>query len=106
MHCRVRSSRSVPPSQITPKICVNSIGCGENATAASSAIAYIQSRTAAWGAAMQKLLRAVGATVAVAVAGMSTAWGADMPVKAPIRAPAAAAVYNWTGFYVGGNIGG
>jgi outer membrane immunogenic protein len=32
------------------------------------------------------------------------AMGADMPVKAPAAAPLAA--YNWTGFYVGGDVGG
>src|SRR5579864_8842916 len=32
---------------------------------------------------------------------------ADMPVKAPIyKAPVLAPVYNWTGFYLGGHIGG
>jgi outer membrane immunogenic protein len=32
---------------------------------------------------------------------------ADLPVKAPPRAPAVVAVaYNWTGFYIGGNCGG
>jgi len=30
---------------------------------------------------------------------------ADIPVKAPVRAPVAAPVYNWTGFYIGGNVG-
>jgi len=30
---------------------------------------------------------------------------ADLPVKAPIGASPQASVYNWTGFYVGGNIG-
>jgi len=34
------------------------------------------------------------------------AYAADMPVKAPVHsAPAAAMPYNWTGFYVGGNVG-
>lgn len=33
-----------------------------------------------------------------------SAWGADMPLKAPPPAPAA--VYSWTGCYVGGNVGG
>ena len=32
------------------------------------------------------------------------ATAADLPVKAPIR-PAAVSVVNWTGFYIGGNIG-
>ena len=32
---------------------------------------------------------------------------ADIPVKAPVVAPVMApAVYNWSGFYIGGNIGG
>ncbi|HSV23009.1 MAG TPA: hypothetical protein VLJ17_08270, partial [Xanthobacteraceae bacterium] len=32
---------------------------------------------------------------------------ADLPVKAPVyKAPIAVPVYNWTGFYVGANIGG
>jgi outer membrane immunogenic protein len=30
-----------------------------------------------------------------------SAWAADMPVKAPIASP-----YNWTGFYLGANVGG
>jgi len=33
------------------------------------------------------------------------ATAADMRVKAPVYKPAAAAVYDWTGCYVGGNIG-
>jgi outer membrane immunogenic protein len=39
----------------------------------------------------------------VAVAFAAPAIAADMPVKAARLAPAA--VYNWTGFYVGGNVG-
>jgi len=34
------------------------------------------------------------------------AMAADMPVKAPVyKAPAVVAAYNWTGFYIGGNVG-
>jgi outer membrane immunogenic protein len=34
------------------------------------------------------------------------ALAADIPVKAPVyKAPVAAPIYNWTGFYVGGNAG-
>lgn len=40
---------------------------------------------------------------AVAMLGVGAASAADLRVKAP---PPAAAVYNWTGFYVGANIGG
>lgn len=39
-----------------------------------------------------------------ALTAMDPALAADLPVKAPIRAPVVAA-YNWTGCYVGGNIG-
>jgi outer membrane immunogenic protein len=42
------------------------------------------------------------AAVAVASLFGSAAMAADLPVKA---APMPAAVYNWTGFYIGGNIG-
>ena len=51
---------------------------------------------------MRKLL---GALAAVAVAApVSSALAADlrMPVKAPVVAPV---VFNWTGFYIGGNVG-
>jgi outer membrane immunogenic protein len=45
------------------------------------------------------------ALAAVAVFGFaSVASAADMPTKAPPYVPAAA--YNWTGFYVGGQVGG
>ena len=40
-----------------------------------------------------------------AIMGFAPAMGADLPVKAaPYRAPVVAP-YNWTGFYVGGNVG-
>jgi outer membrane immunogenic protein len=42
-------------------------------------------------------------TVALAAMIAGPAMAADMPVKAP--PPAGAAVYNWTGFYVGANAG-
>jgi outer membrane immunogenic protein len=35
---------------------------------------------------------------------IGAASGADMPVKAPMVAPVVA--YNWSGFYIGGNVGG
>ena len=54
---------------------------------------------------MTKLLLGTFALAAL-IAGPAVA--ADMPVRAPIykAAPALAAVYNWTGFYVGVNAGG
>jgi outer membrane immunogenic protein len=45
------------------------------------------------------------ATAGLVVAGfVGPAWAADMPVKAPPPAPVAA-VYDWTGFYIGANGG-
>jgi len=39
--------------------------------------------------------------------GTGSAMAADMPVKAPLyKAPPPVEVYSWTGFYVGGNVGG
>ncbi|MBV8752092.1 MAG: porin family protein [Hyphomicrobiales bacterium] len=54
---------------------------------------------------MNKLLVGSAAVVALVLAGPALA--ADLPVKAPVyKAPVMApAVYDWTGFYVGGNIG-
>ena len=46
-------------------------------------------------------LSAVVATVAALVS--SSAFAADMPLKAPLRAPGP--IVSWTGFYVGGNVG-
>jgi outer membrane immunogenic protein len=45
-------------------------------------------------------------TVAVALVGMAApALAADMPYKAPPPAPYVAPIYDWTGFYIGGNGG-
>lgn len=41
-----------------------------------------------------------------AILSVQVASAADMPTKAPAYAPVAPMVYNWTGFYVGGQIGG
>lgn len=46
--------------------------------------------------------------VAAAVAAFGfggTASAADMPTKAPMVAPIAAPMYNWSGFYIGGDVG-
>jgi outer membrane immunogenic protein len=51
---------------------------------------------------MKKLLLA--ATVLIAFAAVRTAGAADMPVKAPPPPPAL--LPSWTGFYIGGEIGG
>jgi outer membrane immunogenic protein len=50
--------------------------------------------------------RFLGVTFAsiVSIAGIGSAVAADMPMKAPPMV--AEPVYNWTGFYIGGNVGG
>jgi outer membrane immunogenic protein len=54
---------------------------------------------------MRCLSIAIIATVSVVVS-TQMASAADMPIKAPVyKAPAPAAVYTWTGFYVGANAG-
>lgn len=54
---------------------------------------------------MQKLLLGSAAFAVLIAAG--SAMAADMPAKAPVykAAPAVAAAYNWTGFYLGGHVG-
>jgi outer membrane immunogenic protein len=49
------------------------------------------------------IIHALAAT-ALFIAAPSVASAADMPLKAPPPAPAP--VYSWTGFYIGGNVGG
>jgi outer membrane immunogenic protein len=52
-----------------------------------------------------KLIISVAA-IASTILGMSAASAADLPVKSYTKAPVAiAAVYDWTGFYVGVNVG-
>jgi len=46
------------------------------------------------------------ASVALSVLGTAVAGAADMPVKAPPPPPPPVPIFSWTGFYVGGNIGG
>jgi outer membrane immunogenic protein len=53
---------------------------------------------------MKRILLASAAAVAIA----APAFAADLPVAAPMpyKAPAYVAGYNWTGFYIGANLGG
>jgi outer membrane immunogenic protein len=53
---------------------------------------------------MKKLLLTTTALVAFAAVGAAAA--ADLPVKAPPMPVVAAPIYNWTGFYIGGSLGG
>ena len=50
-------------------------------------------------------MKKIVAALTALVSGTIGASAADMAVKARPPAPVAAAVYNWTGFYIGGNIG-
>jgi outer membrane immunogenic protein len=57
---------------------------------------------------MKKLLLSASAIVAVAALSTS-AFAADLPARTYTKAPAytaPAVVYNWTGFYIGGHVGG
>src|SRR5581483_10920845 len=54
---------------------------------------------------MKKLLLSSVALIALG----SSAWAADMPARQAYKAPAytaPAVIYNWTGFYIGGHVGG
>jgi outer membrane immunogenic protein len=52
---------------------------------------------------MRRIALAILAATALSAGAAQSASAADMPVKAPVAvAPAA---YNWTGFYIGGNVG-
>src|ERR1700686_2135122 len=46
-----------------------------------------------------------GGSMGVVLATCSLAIAADLPASMPIKAPVRAAIYNWTGFYVGGQVG-
>lgn len=52
---------------------------------------------------MKRLLIATTALTALAV---SSAFAADLPARSYSKAPAMMPVYNWTGFYLGVNLGG
>jgi outer membrane immunogenic protein len=57
------------------------------------------------GAEMRRYLKLAFAAVALLSLGATTAvTAADLPVKAPRAAPVP--LYNWTGCYIGGNVGG
>lgn len=54
---------------------------------------------------MRKQLLCSTAAIAIAAAICGPVSAADMPTKAAYKAPALPAMYNWSGFYVGGHIG-
>lgn len=54
-----------------------------------------------------RILKAASLAAALAIGLAQAGFAADMPVKAPVyKAPMVAPVYNWTGFYLGGHVGG
>jgi outer membrane immunogenic protein len=62
-----------------------------------------------WGMKMKKILLGAVALAAISVPLAAPAFAADMPARTYSKAPAYTApalVYNWTGFYIGGHLGG
>ena len=58
------------------------------------------------GVADNRVGRFVALALPLCIAASSAALAADLPIAAPIPPPVyAPPVYNWTGFYIGGNIG-
>src|SRR5450432_2787967 len=56
------------------------------------------------GMAMKRML--IGSAVAASMLVATSAFAADLPAKVYTKAPPPiVAVYDWTGFYIGGNIG-
>src|SRR5579862_7233382 len=49
--------------------------------------------------------RALLLGISALVLATGTALAADLPARMPVKAPAYVPMYNWTGFYVGGNFG-
>src|ERR1700732_4976087 len=54
---------------------------------------------------VMKRICIIGSTTSVVLATCPFAAAADLPASMPIKAPVRAAIYNWTGFYVGGHVG-
>src|ERR1700676_2372389 len=47
----------------------------------------------------------IGSSMGVVLAPCSLAIAADLPTSLPTKAPVRTAIYDWTGFYVGGQVG-
>src|ERR1700680_5338716 len=54
---------------------------------------------------VMKRICIIGSTTSVVLATCPFAAAADLPASTPIKAPVRVAIYNWTGFYVGGQVG-
>jgi outer membrane immunogenic protein len=81
--------------------------CCTSVTAVATSCAYtLLSIYSAMTMGIETMKKFLLGTVAVALVGMAApALAADMPYKAPPPAPYVAPIYNWTGFYIGGNGG-
>src|ERR1700731_4583882 len=54
---------------------------------------------------LMKRICIIGSTTSVVLGTCSFAAAADLPASMPIKAPVRAPIYDWTGFYVGGQVG-
>src|SRR6202795_1807345 len=52
-----------------------------------------------------KRISIIGSTTSAVLATCPLAAAADLPASMPIKTPVRAALYDWTGFYVGGQVG-
>jgi high affinity Mn2+ porin len=52
-----------------------------------------------------KRIRTIGGSAGIVLAMCSVALAADPPTGLPLKAPAHAAIYDWTGFYLGFHFG-
>src|ERR1700738_1859967 len=54
---------------------------------------------------VMKRICIIGSTTSAILATCSVAAAGDLPTTLPTKAPVRAAIYDWTGFYVGGQVG-
>jgi high affinity Mn2+ porin len=52
-----------------------------------------------------KTIRKIGGGTAIVLATCSVVIAADLPANLPMKAPVRSAIYDWTGFYLGGHVG-
>jgi high affinity Mn2+ porin len=52
-----------------------------------------------------KTIRKIGGGTGIVLATCSVVIAADLPANLPVKAPVRSAIYDWTGFYLGGHVG-
>jgi high affinity Mn2+ porin len=52
-----------------------------------------------------KAIRKIGGGTGIVLATCSVVIAADLPTNLPVKAPVHSAIYDWTGFYLGGHVG-